>query len=196
MKSLKTVFLLSASIFILCACDELITKDVDVPITFEVFQEIDIKADPNPYQMVTFEYDGFYDILSHPDVANAIGTPDKIKKVQITKIKYEYRNFKGNVDAVIRGDVIMPEESFTHNIPFDRMFAMKSVKVAESALFSEQYTLDGNFNKVNEYLSQSAVFEYAFSGVTTHNPVNVITVFKVYATITVEASLDYKGNFK
>jgi hypothetical protein len=34
------------------------------------------------------------------------------KKVKITIIEYEFENFQGNVDAVIKGDIIMPEEAF------------------------------------------------------------------------------------
>lgn len=193
MKPVKVIVSIAFVLFILSGCDELIKKDVDVPITFEVFQEIDIPK--TNYEISYFDYDGYFDILSHPDIANAIGTPDKIKNIKITKIQYEFKNFSGNVDAVINGDIILPEESFSSNIPFERMFEIAPVKVAESVLLGELYTLNGDFKKVNEYLTQSTIFEYSFSGVSSRNPVNCLMVMHVFATVTVEASLDYKGNF-
>lgn len=194
MKSLKKIIVLNLILILLSGCDELIKKEVDVPITFEVFQEID-KQETSDQEPI-FRIEGYFDILSHPDIANAIGTPDKIKKIKITKIQYEFRNFEGNVNAKINGNIYLPEgKSYPNPSPDYYSYTIPPVKVVESVLFKELYTLDGYFNKVNEYLTKTTVFEYSFSGYSSHYPVNFYMVFHVSATVTVEASIDYKGNF-
>ncbi|MCG6188072.1 hypothetical protein [Maribellus maritimus] len=194
MKPVKNFVLIGLTLFIVTGCDELIKKNVDVPITFEVFQEID-KQETNE-QNPTFSFEGYFDILSHPDVANAIGTPDKIKKIKITKIQYEFRNFEGDVDAVINGKIYLPEEkSVSDPSPEYYTYSIPPVKVAESVLLKELYTLDGYFNKVNDYLTETTVFEYSFHGYSSHYPVNFYMVLHVSATVSVEASIDYKGNY-
>lgn len=195
MKNIIT-FTLSSLLFILInSCDKLATKDIDVPLSFEVFQEISVPTQSYPSKVADFEYDGMFDIFSHPDVTNAIGTRDLIKKIKITKIQYEFKNFSGNTDAVIKGDIILPEESFSSNIPLQKMFEISNVKVAEAVLTRELYTLQGNFNDVNEHLTKSTIFEYGFAGISTHNPVKVWMVLKVSATVTVEATIDWQGNY-
>ena len=195
MKNIRTLALIPVLFFLLNGCDKLATKDIDVPLSFEVFQEIDVPPQSYPSQVADFEYDGMFDIFSHPDITNAIGTRDLIKKIKITKIQYEFKNFSGNIDAVIKGDIILPEESFSSNIPLQKMFEISNVKVADAVLTKELYTLQGNFNDVNEHLTKSTIFEYSFAGISTHNPVKVWMVIKVSATVTVEATFDWEGNY-
>jgi len=201
MKIVKAVVLLSFTIFILLGCDELIKKNVDVPITFTVTQNATVPAKSDPNKTSEFVSGGEYDILSHPDVAEVIGTPDKIKKIKITKILYEFKNFTGNVDATVSGYFSLPRNtnssSLFSNLDDDiaAIFTINPVNVAEAMLLREQFTLNGNFDEVNDYLSQNAIFQHAFVGSSTHNPAIFNIVLTVSATVTVEASIDFKGNY-
>jgi len=57
------------------------------------------------------------------------------------------------------------------------------------------FTLNGNFKKVNEYLSQEVILEQSFVGTSTHNPGIFRMLVTFTATVTIEASLDYKGSY-
>lgn len=197
MKNIKTLILLTAVLFIFTSCDELVKKDVDVPITFTLIEQIAVPEDSDPKAENKYGVGGSYDILSHPDVANVIGTPDKIKKIQITKIRYEFDNFKGNVDAILSGVIGLPTKNGSGYLGsyIDSYFEINPVNVAEANLLSNQYTLNGDFSKVNEYLSENVELQYAVMGVSTHNPVNFNIVLTVSATVTVEASIDFQGNY-
>lgn len=195
MKTLQSIVLLLLTFLLFSGCDELITKNVDVPVYFEVFTEIDVQGDTSPDKDVKFIVGGEFDILSHPDVANAIGTPDKIKKVKITKIQYNYKNFVGNVDAVLSGTISMPRITKSSDEDIVKEYTINPVKVSESILINEQFTINGNFDGVNEYLAKEAKFQYAFVGISSHNPVNVWMVIKVTAEVSVEASIDWQGNY-
>lgn len=197
MKSIKTIIFLIFLAFILNGCDELIKKDIDVPITIRLVERVTIPEDSDEDAKNVFSAGGKYDILSHPDIANVIGTPDKIKKVKITKIKYGYTNFKGNVDAIISGVIGLPTNSGSGYLGsfIEAYFEIKPVNVAESALLSNQYTLNGDYSKVNEYVTNNVELQYAIMGNATKNPAIFDVVFNITATVTVEASIDFEGNY-
>ncbi len=198
MKSMKLIFIAIVAMFIFSACDELIKKDVDVPITFTVSSSMAIPEDSDPNATNAFGNSGSYDILSHPDVANVIGTPDKIKKIKITKIVYEFNNFSGNVDAtVVNGTIdlitiLNPDKYDGSGLSH---FAFSTVNVAKATLLKEQFVLNGNFDGVSDVLSQEAIFFYRIGGTSTHNPAIFNIVLTVSATVTVEASIDFQGNY-
>lgn len=183
--------------FVFNGCDELIKKDVDVPITFTVTERIAVPEDSDPKAKNTFTAGGKYDILSHPDIANVIGTPDKIKKVKITKIEYKFENFSGNVDAILSGEIGLSSINAQGymGVNIGAFFEISPVNVANANLLSNRYTLNGDYNDVNDYLTQYVELQHAVIGVTTHNPAIFNIVLQVTATVTVEASIDLQGNY-
>ncbi|QGY47317.1 hypothetical protein GM418_27715 [Maribellus comscasis] len=196
MKSVKIIVLITFVLIVLSGCDELVKKDVDIPINFNVTQNVVVPGDSDPNKDTEFVSAGEYDILSHPDVANAIGTPDKIKKVKITEIFYEFKNFSGNVDADITGNFVFPKDTkLSFDYDTEEQFYIGPVRVANADLFNELYTLDENFDNINSYLSTATIFYHAFIGSSTDNPAIFDIVLKVSATVTVEASLDFEGNY-
>lgn len=197
MRNLKTILYLSTVLFVFNGCDELIKKDVEVPITIRLVERVTVPEDADEDAKNVFSAGGSYDILSHPDIANVIGTPDKIKKVKITEIKYGYTNFKGNVDAIISGVIGLPTNNGSGYLGsfIEAYFEIKPVNVAESVLLSNQYTLSGDYTAVNEYLSQNIELQYAIMGNATKNPMIFDVVFNIEATVTVEASIDFEGNY-
>jgi hypothetical protein len=194
MKTIQSLFISSILCFVFAGCDELIPKVIDVPVSFELIQEIEVPESNN--YLSYFEYDGYFDVFWHPDVQNVIGTRKQLLDLRINKIQYEFKNFKGNVDAVIRGDLILPKPSdITETRTVDVLYEIPDIKVAEADLFNEIFTFKGNYDKVNDYLYQTLKFEYSISGVSTRNPVNVYMVIKVSATVSVEAELSLAENF-
>jgi len=201
MKSLKTVFFLSASIFIFSACDELITKNIDVPIKFNVIQNIKVDGGTDPNESTKFITAGEYDILTHPDIADVIGTPDKIKKIKITEIVYEFYNFTGNLETILSGDFVFATNPY---VPGDlnykpkglAYFDIQPVNVAEAWILREQFKLEGDYEGLNEYFTKKTFLHYGIEGYSSHNPAKFDIVLTVSATVTVEASLDFEGNFK
>ena len=65
MKSMKLIFIAIFAMLVFNGCDELIKKDVELPITFTVTERIAIPEDYDPKAENKFAAGGTYDILSH-----------------------------------------------------------------------------------------------------------------------------------
>ena len=159
-------------------------------------ERIAVPEDSDPEAENKFLAGGTYDILAHPDIANVIGTPDKIKKVKITAIKYGYSNFSGNVDGMISGVIGLPDTQTSYlGSHIGSFYEIDIVNVAESDLLERQFTLKGDYTSVNDYLTENVEMQYAFMGRSTHNPMLFDIVLNITATVTVEASIDFEGNY-
>lgn len=159
--------------------------EVDVNVNFVVPVQINSPTLSFPTQRVEFARTGAYDVLAHPQVAEEIGEPERIKKVVINSITYEFINFSGNVDAEVEGELRFPIGPLTED-----NFYMPSVIAAESDLFGTVYTINGNFENVNAYITNSKFVEFTYRGAATHNPVNFTLQVIINATVTVELNLD------
>ena len=178
-----------AVLLIVTGCDkvkELIDmQEIDVDTSFVVSFPFGISAMPNPATPVNFGRSMGYDILSNPDVADRIGSPDQIKKVVINSIQYEYRNFTGNVDANLSGQFVFEPGPQGNNF-----FMTETVNLANSDLLGTIYTLQGNFEDISERISQDRSVFFTSSGTSTHNPAGWIIDVIFTATVTVELNAD------
>ncbi len=192
MKSFKINILLFAAAIFSGGCDELAVKNVQVPVSFKLSEKIVIPENSDPNAVSTFISGGQFDIVSLPDVADVAGTPANIKKIKIDKIKYEFSDFSGDTDAVVTGELLLPTMKMTSEINVENAahFAIDPVKLAEASPQKEQFTIDENFDEVNEYLSKNTTLQYAFRGSSTHNPVSVNIVLTVSVLVITDVSLN------
>ena len=190
MKLFKIVSLIFASAILLAGCDKIAVKNVQLPVSFKVSQKIVIPEDLDGNPDNSFLVGGEYDILNVPEVAEVAGTPEEIKKIQITKIQYRFSNFSGNVDAVVSGELLLPQEKVTSYDDIIVRFSIKPVNVANSVLLGELYTFDGDYAGVNEYLSKNSEFQFAIEGQTSRNPAIFNMELIVSAVVTTDVSIN------
>ena len=189
MKYSKLLILYLALVIGFTGCDkvkELIDmQEIDLDTSFVVSFPFGITAMTDPATPVDFGRSMGYDILSNPDVAERIGTPEQIKKVVINSIQYEFRNFTGNVDANVSGAFI-----FEPGSQGDNVFIAETVNLANSDLLGTIYTLQGNFEGISERISQDRRVFFTNSGTSSHNPAGWIIDVIFTVTVTVELNAD------
>jgi hypothetical protein len=185
MKKINTLLFLILFIAPLLSCDELIDAlagEVDLPISFVIdinnlAVPEDLSSDPNN----SFRKYGYFDLLSNPDVADAVGTPEQVKKIVFNSVEYQYRNFSGNADAVVSGQLILANNS--------QSFNTQPVNVAQASLTSmitkESFNLQGA-QGVTILLNKDALIAVSYSGTSTENPLIFDTRLIISATVTVE----------
>jgi len=175
---------------VMSSCDEEDVKEfledpeLDITTNFVLPVAVDIQPLSDPDQSVSFFEGTAYDIISNPQIAEEIGEPDRIKKVVINSITYEFKNFTGNVDADVGGFIALPgpDGDVSYNVP--------TVNAAEADLFGTLYNLEGNFSPVNQRVSELKAIGLVFSGNSSHNPVDFTFEVIINATVTVEVNLD------
>lgn len=187
---LKSISYLIIIAVLFINCDELkdAIEDTEVDITTSYTSTITIDAveQDNPEDDVSFQESDAFDILNNPDVADAIGTPEQIKKVEILGISYEYKNFSGNVDAMTLNNTFFLATGFMNG----QYFPVANNNIAEADLFGTQFNLSGDFSAVNSYASEARIFVYVYSGSVTDNPALFDIEVTVTAKVTVELNID------
>ncbi|MGB5437938.1 MAG: hypothetical protein WBM98_18740 [Maribacter sp.] len=185
MKTIKTM-LVGVAILFFFACDELTDsldtpKEVDITTTYTGVLNIgvpEVFENPDESSMVT-EYGGL-DLIGNPDVADVIGTPEQIKNVEVVRVKYEYKNFSGNVDT----DLENGSFQFTENIYGS--YPIPDVNIAESDLLGTVYSLSGDFSPMNESINRSKILVYLMQATATHNP----ATFQVVVSFTLRLKVE------
>ncbi|MBC3756846.1 hypothetical protein H7U19_00415 [Hyunsoonleella sp. SJ7] len=182
MKSHYILLIICAFTFFACdELDELLFEEVEVTRSFTRSVFIDEGAEEDPEADVGFAESGGENFFTNLEVEGIAISKDQIKKIEMQSVKYEYRNFSGNVDANLDStfmfavDLIGNTENF--NTP--------NLNVAESDLFNTQYQLSGDFSKVNEVMSSAGIITYFYSGTLSHNP----AMFEVRVTLTVRITV-------
>ena len=158
--------------------DELLAKNIELPISFVI--NINDLFVPEDSETNSYGNGLIYDMLSNPDVANAVGTPEQIKKIVINRVRYQYRNFSGNVDAMVSGQMGFNFES-------TRSFATESVNVAQASFTTEMFDLQGIQGAVMLLEEGNVLVKY--NGISTANPIRFDARITIDATVTVEVRL-------
>ncbi len=168
------------------SCDELeeLIEDREVTVTTSYVNTININSPmtSDPEEDVGFQEGNGFDFLNNADVAEVVGTPEQIKKIEILSINYEYKNFSGNVDAFTKGARFFIATQFMNG----EYYPVQDENVAQADLLGAVFNLPGDFSAVNEFITNGKIFSYVFSGGLTDNP----AVFNVEVTITARLTLE------
>jgi hypothetical protein len=187
MKVIKNIFFAALLFPLLFGCDEvdeLLNEDFEITTSFTSSININIFEEEDPNMPQSFQESDGINLRTNAEIAEALDNSGVIQNVEILNIQYEYKNFNGNVDAVINsrfslGTAFMDTQTFPipdHNI-------------AESDLFGTLYTLSGDFSTVNNFIAESNIFTYIYSGTVSHNPAFFIVEVTVTLKITIEVGL-------
>jgi hypothetical protein len=188
MKTFKAMIVGSAILFFF-ACDELNDAleeptEVDITTTYTGVMNIDVlEVYENPDVSSTVTGSNGFDLIGNPDVAEVIGTPEQIKNVEVVSVKYEYRNFSGNVDTdLVNGSFRISQHIYgSYPIP--------DANVAESDLLGTVYSLSGDFSPINESINRSKILVYAMQATANHNPATFQVVVSVTLRLRVEVDV-------
>ncbi|MEM1003086.1 MAG: hypothetical protein AAGH46_10600 [Bacteroidota bacterium] len=189
MRRVKTLLLLCPILFLACDDEDLLDflEDPEIDVTTNFVFSFDVASpqltDPN--ERVSFSNIQAIDILSNPQISEEIGEPERIKKVVINSVTYEFKNFSGNVDADVRGFLGFPGPDAQ-----DQNFEMQEVNAAESDLFVYIYTLNGDFTGISARVTELTGIGCVYLGSSSHNPIDFTLEVIVNATVTLELNVE------
>jgi len=178
----------------LFGCDELeelIEEEIDIPLTFEgdlnITSQSNVSDIDDPISIRTET--ATYNIAADPDVAEVIGDKSEIKKIKINRIRYSYRDFEGNDDAVIL------EGGFSflliNNIERTVEITDTNVNVAEADFRNDTFTVQGDFSTIEEGFNENFnTVLISYFGTLSHNPVDFIVGITVDVTVTIKPDID------
>lgn len=187
---MKSYFLLLLGLFFLSSCDDIqdaldnIENEVDITTNFVIDIPVAIPDQNDPEISTVFTEYGGFDLLSSPEIAEKVGTPEQIKKVTINSIQYEYENFSGNVDAIVDSEFRFRD---INNDPAD--FSTPPTNVANADLVGDLFTLNGDFSSVSEKITEEKVIIIIYRGNCSHNPAIFNTRVYINATVTLELDI-------
>jgi len=168
----------------LSSCDEVLEPiEVEIPLTITLNGDVEIEETNDPTDGGFDQSPGGVDILNYPGVPDDIGTSEDIKSVRISSIKYEIKNFSGNVDA----NVNVTLRLFSDNENED--FVGPTINAAEADLLDNIYDLDGFESSIENAISNIGGFNYFIVTQSSHNPANFVVEMKVRIVITYETTL-------
>ncbi|MCW5517311.1 hypothetical protein [Muriicola sp. Z0-33] len=172
-------------------CDELkeaLEEEVEVTTSYTHRLSFSVLPDSEPAQQFeTFINVGSFDLLANPDVTNLIGNPERIKEIEILGVRYELKNFIGNVDANIDNPLFYLATESPGGPP-DLVFLGTNANIAEADFFGTLFTVSGNFNGASQRLNQSSrkIFDYVISGIVDYVP----ATFDIETTFTFRLKLE------
>lgn len=185
MKTLKNIWIFIA--FFCFSCEEakeLFEEEFDVETTFITELEINVPNDASqdavPFQSNT----GLWDFRNDPNIEEYLGSPDEITKIEITSVRYFYKNVVGNEDAFVEGEISIVVGQGSEE--FDTVVTNLKQADENNTLF----TLNGDFSNVNTALTQSNVIAFYYSGSVSDNPVSFITDVSITAKVTIKPDID------
>ncbi len=191
MRNQSKYVLLGLMLFTLMACDvieDIVEQDIDVPVTFVLDLDIIVPENAEAPNTPTsfFAVPNAIDVLNIAEVSDRFGTPEQIQSIRITNVQYEYRNFSGNVDAVLSGSF-----NFFGGSPNTEVFyPTEPVNAAEADLLGDRFNLNGDYSPINEVLETTTVFAVGYDGLTSHNPVIVGVRLTISVTVTGTLNID------
>ncbi|MEY8849763.1 hypothetical protein AB9K26_13170 [Psychroserpens sp. XS_ASV72] len=185
MKTLKYIW-----VFIVCICfsceeaEELFEEEFDVETTFITELEINVPNDASQ-DAVDFQSNlGFWDFRNDPNVVEYLGSPDEITKIEITEVRYFYKNVVGNNDANVVGQiVIVVGQGFDS---YDTVQTNLSQADNNNTLFF----LSGDFSNTNQALTELNAIGFYYEGSVSDNPVSFITDVSITAKVTIKPDID------
>jgi len=185
MKTIKSFLVLILIISPLLSCeeaDELLAKDLDIPISFVVdINNTNVPDDPNEDADNRFRGYGEFSVLSNPDVAKNISKPERIKKLILNSVKYQYRNFSGNEDAFVNAALGFHKSG----LDSPELFDTGSYNVAQVSLSGESIDIE-DAQGFKMPLDSRGHFNVSYDGYSSANPLIFDTRLIITATVTVE----------
>ena len=192
MKTIKSFLVLILIISPLLSCedlDEILVQEIDIPLSFVIdINDISVPDDQSPDAENTFLELGNYRISNNPDVDKYIHSEEQIKKIILNSVRYEYRNFSGNVDAIASGEIEFEAETYDTNNGKDVSLAIQPVNVAEASLSTELFNLQGAQGVSIPFDNVDGDINFVFLGTSTANPLIFDARFTVNVTVTVEVN--------
>ena len=183
--SLVTVLLIAVFNFSCDELEELVPDEIDITTSYVSNLNISSAMTNDPDESVMIQESFAFDFLNNSDVTEHVGTPEQIKRIEIVSVKYEYKNFSGNVDASSNCSLGLARGFMSLDF-----FEVTDTNFAEADLFGTLFTLSGDYSQVNDYVSDSKLFGGVYTGSSTHNPVDFTVEVTVTARLTLEINLD------
>ncbi|WP_299222869.1 hypothetical protein [uncultured Psychroserpens sp.] len=174
-------------IFVGLSCDEakeLFEEEFDVETTFVTELEVNVPNDASQDAVEFQSNTGLWDFRNDPNVAEFLGSPDEITKIQITSVRYFYKDVVGNDDAFVEGEIVVAVGQGTDE--FDTV--VTNLRQADEN--NTLYTLEGDFSNVNAALTLFDVMAFYYSGSVSDNPVRFVTDVSITAIVTIKPNLD------
>ncbi len=183
MKKIKPFLLLVLFFGSILSCDELdelLSEEIEITRSFTGtasinYDEFDVEFSETGsvnFNFITLEANG--------QMINS----DQINKIEIQSVKYEFKNFSGNVDAVTIGSY------FTlGSTEGNQDFLVEDTNVAQADLLGTLFNVPANFGIVNDFMKDSKVFVYTYGGSLSDTPAIFDVEFTVTVKIFIEVSL-------
>ena len=184
----RNPILLLLALIVCFGCDdieELFEEEIEVETTFITELEINVPNDASQDAVQFQSNTGFWNFREDPNVEEYLGDPDEITKIEITSVRYFYKNVVGNEDAFVEGEIV-----FVVGQGGSEEFDTVVTNLKQADENNTLYTLEGDFNNVNNALSQFDAFAFYYSGSVSDNPVSFTTDVSITAVVTIKPDLD------
>lgn len=193
MKRVKS-FILLALFIPLTNCDaleELVEQEFEETITFdgelEIIEESSVSSTEDPIDVKTDV--GIYRIASDPDIASFIEDGNaEITKVKINEIRYTYKDFEGNEEAVV---VQAGFSVVTGNMAAMNSFLENGIAIADADQRNIQFTHRDDFSVIEGALLRSGygTILFQYFGRISRNPVFFKVAIRVDVIVTLKANI-------
>ncbi|WP_299523277.1 hypothetical protein [Winogradskyella sp.] len=185
MRILKCIFLFCPLLFFYCdEVEELLEQEIDIETTFITELEINVPNVPTPETPMDFQSNtGLWDFREDPNVMEYLGDSDEITKIRINSVRYFYKDVVGNSDAFVEGEIVIAVGQAGEE------FETAVVNLAQADFNNTLFTLEGDFTRVNEALTQLRAIAFFYSGSVSDNPVSFITDVSINCTVTIKPDI-------
>ncbi len=183
----KFRFILLLTVLFYLNCDEaeeLFEEEFDVETTFITELEVNVPNDASQDAVDFQSNTGLWDFREDPNVEEYLGSPDEITKIEITSVRYFYKDVVGNDEAHVAGEIVISIGQGGES--FDTVQTNLRQADDNNTLF----TLDGDFTNVNAALTQLNVLGFYYAGSVSDNPVSFITDVSITAKVTIKPDID------
>ncbi|MEM1002320.1 MAG: hypothetical protein AAGH46_06710 [Bacteroidota bacterium] len=186
MRKLITLLVFAFAIISL-SCDdieELFEEEIEIETTFITELETNVPNDASQ-DAVEFQSNiGIWNFREDPNIIDFLGSPDEIQKIEITSVRYFYKDVVGNSDAFVEGEIVIVSGQAAEE--FDSVVVNLKQADENNTLF----TLEGDFTNVDNALSQFDALAFYYSGSVSDNPVRFITDVSITAIVTIKPDID------
>jgi len=164
------------------ALNDLTEQEVDIPITVFVNLAVAVPFDEDPDTPFKFPFSSksSYSLLNDPVVSNAVDNPEDIVRLRINLVRYEYRNYIGEIEVSAYGDIQIVKPGTVYS------YATPQKNIAEADFANTIFTLEGDYATVDNFLSSDKSFEVYHEGTANANPAQFDTYITIDATVTVQ----------
>ena len=182
MKALKYLVFVCPLLFFSCdAIEDLLEEEIDIETTFITELEINVPNGPTPETAMDFQSNtGFWDFRQDPNVMEYLGDADEITGIRINSVRYFYKDFEGNTNAFVEGDIVIAVGQAGEE------FETQITNISQADFNNTLFTLDGDFSNVNNALTQFKAIAFNYAGSVSDNPARFITDVTISCTVTIK----------